>query len=159
MSKPNLSKQLKRYDAAVTKYFKLIQVDFARIAIFIVYFWFGLLKAIDVSPASPLVQALFGDTLGLFMSYGVFYSFFAIFEMTIGILFLIKGAERIALSLLSLHLIVTILPLFLVPEATWQSIMIPTLEGQYIIKNILIIASAITIGASLKQAQKQKTQK
>lgn len=93
------------------------------------------------------------------MPYGAFYSFFAIFEMTIGILFLIKGAERIALFLLSLHLITTILPLFLTPEATWQTIMIPTLEGQYIIKNILIIASAITIGASLKRASKQIAQK
>ncbi|MDP2676328.1 MAG: hypothetical protein Q8O83_01435 [bacterium] len=158
MAKISFSKTIRKWDASIIKCFKHIYIDFARIAIFVVYFWFGLLKAIDISPASPIVQALFDHTMGPFVSYGVFYSFFAIFEMTIGILFLIKGAERLALFLLALHLITTVLPLFLVPEATWQSIMIPTLEGQYIIKNILIIASAITIGASLKQTKKTKAQ-
>jgi uncharacterized membrane protein YkgB len=41
-------------------------------------------------------------------------------------------------------------PLVLVPEYTWQSFLVPTLEGQYIIKNMVIIAVAIGI-ASLTQ--------
>ena len=43
----------------------------------------------------------------------------------------------------------TILPLFLLTTVTWSGFMVPTLEGQYIIKNILIIAAAIGIAANL----------
>ena len=73
------------------------------------------------------------------MPFNVFYSLFALFEMLIGALFLIKGWERVAIYLLVLHIVTTILPLFLLPNLAWQKFLVPTLEGQYIIKNILII--------------------
>lgn len=69
--------------------------------------------------------------------------------MIIGIMFLIRKLERPAILLLGFHLITTAMPLFLLPHVTWQGFLVPTLEGQYIIKNILIIAVAITIGSEL----------
>ncbi len=116
----------------------------ARIAIFIVYFWFGVLKLIGVSPAGPLVHALFEKTIS-FMPFETFYSLFSIYEMAIGILFLIPGLELISIALLGLHLVTTAGPLILLPEATWSGLLIPTLEGQYIIKNVLIIACAFVV--------------
>ncbi|MEK7114971.1 MAG: hypothetical protein AAB847_01270 [Patescibacteria group bacterium] len=116
----------------------------AKISIFVIYFWFGILKLLGVSPATPLVATLFEKTIS-FMPFSVFYSFFAIFEMIIGVLFLIRGMERPAIYLISAHLIIVALPLFLLPDITWQLFLIPTLEGQYIIKNIAIAALAILI--------------
>lgn len=118
----------------------------ARTAIFIVYFWFGALKLIGASPAGPLVLALFDKTIG-FMPFTLFYTLFAIYEMTIGILFLITGLERVAIFFLCLHLVTTAMPLLLLSDITWQGLLVPTLEGQYIIKNILIAALAVVIGA------------
>ena len=83
------------------------------------------------------------------MSFPTFYILFALFECCIGILFLFKGAERIVFPLLLLHMISTALPLFLLTSATWQSAFVPTLEGQYIIKNLVIIATALGIVAHL----------
>ena len=114
----------------------------ARLAIFVVYFWFGFLKLLGVSPAGPLVQALFEKTIG-FVSFPAFYTFFALFEMAIGLAFIIRGLERAAIILLGLHLIMTTLPLFLLPQMAWQGFLVPTLEGQYIIKNILIVAAVV----------------
>jgi uncharacterized membrane protein YkgB len=37
------------------------------------------------------------------------------------------------------------LPLLLLPTLTWQSLLIPTLAGQYIIKNIVIVALALSV--------------
>lgn len=129
---------------------------FARIALFIVFFWFGALKVVNMSPASPLVQALFERTMPI-MSFSLFLVLFGLFECLIGILFLIRGAERIVLPLLFLHMFTTIMPLFLLPEATWMGFLAPTMEGQYIIKNVLIIALAFVIGARLNVESEHTT--
>ena len=88
------------------------------------------------------------------MSFGTFMVLFGLFECLIGLLFLIRGAERIVIPLLFIHMITTIMPLFFLPEVTWSRFLVPTLEGQYIIKNILIIATAIGIAAHLHPLRK-----
>jgi uncharacterized membrane protein YkgB len=145
---------IQKFDLCVISHFRKLEVPLARIAIFVVYFWFGFLKLLGVSPAGPLVQALFEKTIW-FMPFPTFYFLFSLFEMAIGVLFLIRGLERLAIFLLGLHLVTTILPLFLLPQIAWQGFLVPTLEGQYIIKNILIAAIAIVIGSKLVPISKQ----
>ncbi len=140
-------------DADLIGFFQKWALPTARFGLFVVYFWFGILKVIGLSPASPLVQALFERTIH-FMPFGTFIVLFGLFEMLIGILFLVRGAERVVMPLLLAHMITTVMPLFLVPEATWQSTMVPTLEGQYIIKNLLLIACAMGIAGSIRPLKK-----
>lgn len=121
----------------------------ARIAIFIVFFWFGALKVFDLSPANPLVADLLQKTLP-FITFDEFIVMFGIYEMIIGLAFLIPKFERFAIIILFPHMIMTALPLFLLGEMAWQKAFVPTLEGQYIIKNLAIIALAFGIGARLK---------
>jgi uncharacterized membrane protein YkgB len=139
---------IQRIDDCIISRFGKIEVPLARVAIFIVYFWFGFLKLIDASPATPLVQALFEKTIN-FMPFPTFYFFFSVFEMAIGLLFLIRGFERLAIFLLGLHLITTVLPLIFLPQITWQAFLVPTLEGQYIIKNVIVAALAVVVGSKL----------
>jgi len=139
-----MKKFIQNFDRVILGFIKKYNILFARLAIFLVYFWFGILKLFGQSPASPLVQSLLTKTLP-FMSFNTFIILFALFEMLIGILFLIHGAERLVVALLVLHLITTCIPLFLLPQITWTGFLIPTLEGQYIIKNVLIIALAFVI--------------
>ena len=123
---------------------------------FVVYFWFGLLKVIGQSPASEMVHSLFGKTMGPmmpFLSFGVFIILFGIFEIIIGILFIIPGLEKTALVFFFLHMTVTILPLFIMKEV-WTSLFVPTLEGQYIIKNLALVACALSVWATLPPYQK-----
>lgn len=75
---------------------------------------------------------------------------FGLFEMLIGLLFITPRAERLAIFLLAIHMFTTSLPLFILPTTTWAGFLVPTLEGQYIIKNLLIIALAIGVAANLK---------
>lgn len=126
-----------------------ITLPFARISIFLVYFWFGILKVVNASPAGPLVESLLEQTLP-FISPEQFFICFGLYEMLIGILFLIPNKERIAIAFLIPHLIMTALPLLLLPHMTWYGAFIPTMEGQYIVKNILIASLAMSIGAHLK---------
>lgn len=106
-----------------------------------------------MSPANPLVESLLNKTLPL-VGFDQFIIFFGIWEMIIGITFLIPKAEKIAIGLLIPHIITTVMPLFLLPDVTWQNFLVPTLEGQYIIKNILIIALAVNIISSARSKKK-----
>ncbi len=126
-----------------------MEVPLARIALFVVYFWFGALKALDMSPAAPLVQELYARTI-FSVPFPMFFGAFAVFEMAIGLLFLLRGMERLALLLVAAHLALTALPLALLPDTTWQGFLAPTLEGQYIIKNVLIAALAVVVGAHMQ---------
>jgi uncharacterized membrane protein YkgB len=138
--------EIKKIDEEIINAIKKVSLPLSRFAIFVVYFWFGILKVLGTSPANPIVMQLQQATLP-FLSFQQFIIIFGLFEMLIGILFLIRGYERLAIALLVMHLITTILPLLVLPQVTWQGFMTPTLEGQYIIKNILIIATAIGIAA------------
>ncbi len=127
---------------------------FSHIALFTVFVWFGALKFFDVSPANPLVTDLYNHTLGVvlpFLSAQGFIYVLGGLEVVIGLCFLIIPLQRIGLILLVPHMITTIMPLFLLSSMTWQSMLTPTLEGQYIIKNIVIIALAASIYVDSKK--------
>lgn len=140
---------LRTLDLEIIHAFRKLSVPIARVGLFIIFFWFGILKVIGtgLSPATPLVEQLFNATMPISMSFGTFMILFGLFECVIGILFLIRGAERVVIPLLFIHMVTTIMPLFCIPEATWSGFLVPTLEGQYIIKNLVIIAAAIGIAA------------
>jgi uncharacterized membrane protein YkgB len=135
-------------DRGIINFLQKHHATIARVAIFIVFAWFGFLKVIGASPANPLVADLLHKTLP-FISFESFIILFGLFEIIIGVLFLIRGAERLAIALLVIHMITTLGPLIFLPSVTWQSAFVPTLEGQYIIKNLAIIALAISIASNL----------
>lgn len=131
-----------------------ISVLLSRIALFVVYFWFGILKVIGQSPASQMVESLFDKTISGIMPFSSFIVLFGLFEIAVGILFFIPKLEKIAVTVFALHMITTILPLFIMSEV-WTNPLVPTLEGQYIIKNLALIACALTIWAN-KDVPKQR---
>jgi len=139
---------IKEIDIRLILFFQRVSVPVARFGLFVVFFWFGALKVVGLSPASELVQKLFEQTIP-FMSFSTFLILFGLFECLIGILFLFRGFERIIIPLLFFHMITTFMPLFVLPEVTWSGFLVPTLEGQYIIKNLAIIAAAVGIAAHL----------
>jgi uncharacterized membrane protein YkgB len=125
--------------------FSRMNMPFARLALFVVYFWFGLLKMVGMSPAGPLVSALWMKTIP-FIPLPTFMVLFSAYEMLIGVMFLIPRLERPAVGLLLMHISMTVMPLVLLRGIVWQNFMVPSLEGQYIIKNIVIVALALSIG-------------
>ena len=117
-----------------------------RIPLFIIFFWFGFLKIINLSPAQDLVI----DTVFWmpFLSAENWTVVIGFWEVLIALFFLFKKTTLLAMVLLFLQMTGTFLPLLILPEVTFQNSnpFLPTLEGQYIIKNIIIIAAALIIG-------------
>lgn len=117
---------------------------FNRIAIFIVFFWFGFLKVIHVSPAETLVQHLHQVTIGSYISINTFVPLLGYLECTIGLLFLLPKLTRVAFGLFIMQMTATFLPLFLLPQDTWTGFAL-SLTGQYIVKNVVLIAAAYAV--------------
>src|SRR5262249_49602130 len=129
----------KSFEERMIKFLYRICVPFTRFAIFVVYFWFGALKIFGLSSAEELVHQLWSQTIP-FIPFTAFQWFFGVYEMAIGVIFLLPGKERLALYLLIPHMIMTFGPLVLLPDMTWKAFMVPSLSGSYILKNLTIIA-------------------
>ena len=119
-----------------------------RIPLFVIFFWFGFLKIINLSPAQNLViDTVYWMPFFEAESWTIIIGYW---EVLIAILFLFKRTTLVAMVLLLLQMTGTFLPLIILPEVNFQNsnTFLPTLEGQYIIKNIIIITAALIIGGS-----------
>lgn len=137
---------IEKSDKKIISFFRGSHLLIARLSLFVVFFGFGFIKLIGLSEATPLAAALTEKTVGL-QYFDALFFVLALLECVIGILFLFPNAVRIVIPLLFFHMAVVSAPLVLLPELTWQSVLAPKLEGQYIIKNLVIIAVAFGIAA------------
>lgn len=142
-------------DLRLIAFFKRTFQTVARVSVFLIFFWFGFIKLLGISPASPLAEALTEKTVGL-QYFDTLFIAIALLECLVGILFLFPKATRVVIPLLLFHMAIVCSPLLLVPEFTWQQFLVPTLEGQYIIKNAVVIAVAIGIAASTSPLRNNK---
>jgi uncharacterized membrane protein YkgB len=147
--------QIHHLDVQMISFFKKTYVPLARSAFFVVFFWFGFIKLTGLSPAGPLAEALTAQTIGSGY-FDVAFKVLALLECLIGILFLFPKAVRVVIPLLFFHMTVVCAPLLLLPDLTWQAPFTPTLEGQYIIKNIVIVALAFGVAAHTQPLVKNK---
>lgn len=146
------SNRLDHIDKTLTSWMARNGVKLLRLSLGIVFFWFGVLKFFPgLSPAETLA----GDTIAL-ISFGLIPSgvaiwVLAIWETLIGIGLLSGRFMRETLLLLWLQMLGTLTPLILFPAATFTVFPIaPTLEGQYIVKNLVLISAGIVIGATVR---------
>jgi uncharacterized membrane protein YkgB len=128
----------------------------ARLSLFSIFFWFGALKIFSESPANPLVQALLARTLP-FVTFDAFIVFLGWSEMLLGVAFLVSWLDRITIPLFFVHMFTTTMPLILLPAMTWERFLVPTLEGQYIIKNIALVALVLTLIAHRYRVPETRT--
>src|SRR5512135_2450306 len=131
-------------------------VRLLRVSVGIVFLWFGVLKYFPgLSPAQTLAtNTMHVLTLG-FIPEKTALLILATWECLIG-LGLIAGVYlRATLFLLWLQMMGTITPLFFFPEQCFTTIpYAPTLEGQYIIKIIVLISAGIAIGATHRRGRR-----
>lgn len=152
MTPGRLSSAYDRLDRLITDALARLGVPAVRIALGVVFFWFGVLKLFPgLSPAEDLaartIQTLSGGTIGPSTSLPIL----AIWECLIGLGLLTGRFLRATLLLLAVQMLGTLTPLFLFPGETWTHVpYAPTLEGQYIIKNVVLIAGAMVVGSTVR---------
>jgi uncharacterized membrane protein YkgB len=141
-----------RVDPVITRWMARHAIAFIRISLGIVFLWFGALKFFPgLSPAETLsARTVESLTLGQ-VPPSLSLPLLAIWECLIGAGLLAKAAPRLTLLLLYVQMAGTLTPLFLFPSETFVIFpLAPTLEGQYIIKNLVLISGGIVIGATVR---------
>jgi uncharacterized membrane protein YphA (DoxX/SURF4 family) len=141
-----------RLDRRITRWMAEHGLTLLRLALGAVFFWFGVLKFFPgASPAEELAGRTIETLTFGAISQDAALMILAVWEVAIGIGLFLGRWMRAVLLLLFVQMLGTITPLFLFPSETFTTFPIaPTLEGQYIIKNVVIVASAIVLGATVR---------
>jgi uncharacterized membrane protein YkgB len=136
---------LKKFDVKLIEFLNRVSLPVLQISLGIIFIWFGVLKIFGDSPANDLIT----KTIYWF-DPAIFIPVLGVWEAAIGICLIVPAFIRVGLFLLALQMPGTFLPLILLPEVCFQSIPFDlTLEGQYIIKNLVLIGAAIVVGGRL----------
>lgn len=141
-----------RIDAEITRLLARLGVPVLRIGLGIVFLWFGSLKFFPgLSPAQDLAaRTIERLTVGL-IGPAVSLPVLATWETLIGLGLVSGRFLRATLLLLALQMAGALTPLFLFPAETFTRFpYAPTLEGQYIIKNVVLIGAAMVVGATVR---------
>ena len=143
---------LNKIDTKVTSWMDRNGLFLLRISMGIVFVWFGVLKFFPgVSAAQDLaIRTIEMLTFGLVPEVLIINGL-ALWEVLIGVGLIWGKFMKATLLLLFLQMMGTFTPIFLFPDEVFNHIpYAPTLEGQYIIKNIVIISAAIVLGGALR---------
>jgi uncharacterized membrane protein YphA (DoxX/SURF4 family) len=141
-----------RVDTRITRWMARYGVLLLRLSLGLVFLWFGVLKFFpDLSPAEELVGRTFQQlTFGLIPA-DTANVILAVWEVLIGLGLITGIFMRVTLLLMFLQMAGTFTPMFLFPAEVFTRIpYAPTLEGQYIIKNLVLLSAGIVIGATVR---------
>ena len=126
---------------------------FIRVSLGVIYLWFGVLKFIpEQSPAEIIAR----KTLD-FLAFGgipqeVSFGILALTETALGALLIFNLWSRVILVIVLCHIVMTFSPLVLFPDDVFAGFMVPTLLGQYIFKNLVLLSSLLVINKKICEA-------
>jgi uncharacterized membrane protein YphA (DoxX/SURF4 family) len=141
-----------RLDLAITGWLARAGIVVLRLGLGLVFLWFGVLKFVPgLSPAQDLAtRTIERLTLGT-VEPDISLPILAAWESLIGLGLLSGRFLRATLFLLAVQMLGAAMPLVLFPDETFtQFPYAPTLEGQYIIKNVVLVGAAMVIGATVR---------
>jgi uncharacterized membrane protein YphA (DoxX/SURF4 family) len=144
--------RLQATDSVITEWMARHGPVLLRLSLGIVFLWFGILKFFpSASPAEQLATRTI-DVLSLgLIPAAVSLPLLAGWESLVGLGLIIGRGLRGILLLLYVQMLGTLTPIALFPHDVFVRIpLVPTLEGQYIIKNLVLISAGIVLGATVR---------
>lgn len=143
-------------DERITSFMKRYSILFLRISVGIVFIWFGVLKFFPgLSPAQEIATATIERLTFGFIQANVALIILATWETLIGIGLIFGAFLRVTLFLLFAQMLGTMTPLLLFSAETFTRFpYVPTFEGQYIIKNLVLISAGFVVGATVRGGRK-----
>lgn len=147
-----MKKLFNQLDPMIAAWMDRHGIRLLRWSVAIVFIWFGALKTVGMSPAQELVAR----TVYWFPPE-VFIPILGWWEVLIGIGLLYRPLARAAIALLFLQMPGTFLPLVLLPDICFTAFPFGlTIEGQYIVKNLVLISAAIVVGGTVREQSSRR---
>jgi len=139
-----------RVDAAMVGFMAAWGIRLLRICLGLVFIWFGALKVSGHSPVVALVAAAVP-----WFPPETFVPFLGVWEILVGVGLLFRVALRLTLLLFWLQMAGTFLVLVLRPDIAFQhgNPLLLTTEGEFVIKNLVLIAAGLVVGSTVPQDQ------
>lgn len=146
-----MNRKIDHVDKEVTDWLKHHGYYFLKYSLALVFIWFGILKPLGLSSANDLVMKTV-----YFVDPSWFVPFLGWWEVAIGICILFRPLLRVGLFLMAMQMIGTFLPLILLPEVIYIKFpFVMTLEGQYIIKNLILIGAGMIVGSHARDRERK----
>lgn len=149
--RPNASTPVATIEVPLVRFLARYSVPFLRLSMGVIFLWFGTMKFFPgASPAEDLALR----TIEVMTAGGIPLSLarvlLASLECVIGVGFLIGRFLRPTLLTFAFQMVGTLSPLVLFPnEIFGPSPLTLSLEGQYMIKNVVLIGAGLVLGATL----------
>lgn len=145
--KPSLMERLETLDRTATELAARYGLTLLSVSMGIIFVWFGALKLdMGLSPAEPLIR----DTIS-FLPIKFFLPVLAIWEMIVGLGFLTGKFKRATILLLLAQMGGAMSPIILAPDRIFNTFPYSfTLEGQYVVKDLVLISVGIVIWATVR---------
>jgi uncharacterized membrane protein YkgB len=134
-------------DASIWRFANAYGVLLLRIALGVVFFWFGALKVVGRSPVEGLVEATV-----YWLPAEFFVPFLGIWEMAVGIGLLFGFALRLTLALFFFQMAGTFLVLLVRPDIAFQdgNPLLLTTEGEFIVKNLVLVTAGVAVAGTAR---------
>lgn len=150
-----LREKVERLDARASRLMDEYGIVALRVALGVVFVWFGVLKVIGKSPVADLVA----DT-AYWLPSDFVVKFMGGWEIVIGVLLIVPVAMRLALLLFWAQMAGTLLVLVVHPGRAFQdnNPLLLSLIGEFVIKNLVLIAAGLVIGSSIRRLRAESKQ-
>lgn len=138
--------RLDRIDSRVVAWMHRVGHRVDRLAIGLLFIWFGSLKVLGFKSATSIIA----ETVYL-GSPDLTARLLGGWEVAIGICLIAPGLARLGVALLAVRVPGTLMALLLKPEVCWtDTFLVPTIQGQYLIKDAILFAAAMIIGGTVR---------
>ena len=142
--------RLDRFDRGVTSWMHQHSHRLERRAIGALFAWFGLNKLLGFKSATSIIA----ETVYLGTPDST-ARLLGLWELAIGLCLVIYPLARVGLGLLAIRLPGTMLALILKADVCWHQPFVPTIQGQYLIKDVVLITAAMVIGGTLRTEHRE----
>lgn len=138
----------RRVDAFMVAFMERQGIRLLRIALGLVFIWFGALKLTGHSPVVRLIE----QTI-YWLPPEQFLPVLGWWEVIVGLGLLFRVALRFILFLFWLQLAGTFLVLVVRPDIAFQggNVLLLTAEGEFVIKNLVLIAGGLAVGSTVER--------
>lgn len=139
-----------RLDAWMVRVMRGYGIPLLRIALAVVFIWFGALKLLGHSPVAELVAQT-----AYWLPPERVVPWLGLWELVVGVGLLFRVALRLTLLLFWLQMAGTFLVLVLRPDIAFQggNPLFLTTEGEFVVKNLVLIAAGIVVGSTVERGR------
>ena len=140
--------RIDRFDASVTRLMERHGIAALRVALAVVFIWFGALKVTGHSPVEDLVAET-----AYWLPADPFVRVLGVWEIIVGVGLLLPVALRLTLLLFWVQMLGTFLVLVVHPDLAFQdgNPLLLTVLGEFVIKNLVLIAAGVVVGSSVRR--------